>query len=97
MSSGPNIPEAARKTVALKLRLRPETAAEIRRLAKHWGCPASYVVEAMAVIAGKALAGEDLPAEGFEEVLTDLYERDETSTEDGSEASFANRKSPGDT
>lgn len=76
MSSGPNIREAQRKTVALKLRLRPETAAEVRRLAVHWDCPASYVVEAMMAIAGNALAGKALPSEGFEEVLTDLYERD---------------------
>lgn len=76
-ASGENIPESMRKTVALKLRLRPETAAEIRRLAEVWDCPASYVVEAMMYITKRALAGEDMAEEGFEEVLTSLYERDE--------------------
>lgn len=79
MSSGPNIPEAQRKTVAVKLRLRPETAAEVKRLAKHWDCPASYVVEAMMYIAGRTLEGRqvDSAVEGFEDVLTSLYQRDE--------------------
>lgn len=76
-ASGANIPESARNTVALKLRLRPETAKGIRELAEQWDCPASYVVEAMAVIAQRALAGKPMPTDGFEEVLTSLYERDE--------------------
>lgn len=75
-ASGRNVKESERNTVALKLRLRPETAAEIRRLAKHWQCPASYVVEAMMHIAGRSLEKGEMSAEGFEEVLTDLYERD---------------------
>lgn len=77
-ASGKNIPEAARNTVAIKLRLRPETAAEVKRLAKHWGCPASYVVEAMMYMAGRALEGKADAKGDFEEVLTDLYDRDET-------------------
>lgn len=76
-ASGRNVKESERNTTALKLRLRPDTAAEIRRLAAHWQCPASYVVEAMMHIARRALAGKEDPAEGFEEVLTELYERDE--------------------
>jgi hypothetical protein len=80
-ASGANIPEAARNTVAVKLRLRPGTAAEVKRLAKHWDCPASYVVEAMMYIAGRTLEGRqvDEAVEGFEEVLTRLYERDEAA------------------
>jgi hypothetical protein len=79
--SGANIPEAQRSTVQLKLRVRPETAAEVRRLAKHWDCPASYVVEAMMYIAGRTLEGRqvDEAVEGFEDVLERLYARDEAS------------------
>jgi hypothetical protein len=78
-ASGRNVKESERNTVALKLRLRPETAAEVKRLAKHWDCPASYVVEAMMYIAGRTLEGRqvDEAVEGFEEVLERLYERDE--------------------
>ena len=80
--SGANISESERNTVALKLRLRPETAKGIRELAAEWQCPASYVVEAMAIIAQRALAGKPMPSDGFEEVLTELYERDEAEGEE---------------
>lgn len=78
-ASGANIPEAARHTVAVKVRLRPETAANVKALAKRWGCPVSYVVEVMAVVTGRAFAGKPTPADEFEEILTGLYERDEAA------------------
>lgn len=44
--SGPNIREGQRRTAAIKLRLRPERAEEIRALAREYGVDVSAVVDA---------------------------------------------------
>lgn len=46
-SSGANIPEAQRKTVARKLRLSPEADAKLKQLTAESGLPASRLVEQM--------------------------------------------------
>lgn len=47
MSSGPNIPDAQRKTVAVKLRLSPEVAMALRKRAKAHGMTISAMVAYM--------------------------------------------------
>jgi hypothetical protein len=44
-ASGRNIPESERNTVAVKLRLSPETAETLRELAELHGCTMSKLVD----------------------------------------------------
>lgn len=48
-ASGRSIPEAQRHTLALKLRLRPEVAEELRALAAERGCTLGELVTRLLV------------------------------------------------